>query len=67
MSPARRIRQLETCLSDVLRWCSNREIELNSQGADNNDNENYRELRRLHNRVRRTYDPRRSSPGAPRA
>ena len=50
----RRIKQLETCLRDVLRWSSDEEIELNGRGADNPDNSQYVALRRLDRRIRRT-------------
>jgi len=55
----RRIKRLENCLRDVLRWCSNREIELNAQGADRPDCEEYCELMRLRRRVWRTLPPNR--------
>ena len=50
----RRVRQLENCLLDVKRWTFHRLTDLNGQGADNEDNENFRELWKLRNRVART-------------
>jgi hypothetical protein len=57
MNERHRIAQLEKCLRDVLRWCSNREIELKARGRDNCDNEEYCELARLIRRVHRTLPP----------
>jgi hypothetical protein len=54
----RRVKQLENCLRDVQRWISEQDIEFNSRGADNDDNENYRALCALNNRIRRTLKPR---------
>lgn len=54
----RRVAQLEDCLRDVQRWISDRDIEFNSHGADNDDNEDYKELMRLSNRIARTLKPR---------
>ena len=50
----RRIRQLEKCLAWVRRWCFGQLVDLNGRGADNDDNVNYREVRRLQNRLNRT-------------
>jgi hypothetical protein len=50
----RRIKRLETCLRDVLRWISDEGIELNGRGADNDDNAQYVALCRLNRRIRRT-------------
>jgi hypothetical protein len=37
----RRVKRLENCLRDVLRWISDEEIELNGRAADNDDNAQY--------------------------
>jgi hypothetical protein len=52
-----RIKQLERCLQDVLRWTNAREIEFNDAGADKPDNTDYRALMRLRRRVCRTVQP----------
>ncbi len=55
----RKIRRLEDCLRDVLRWCSDQEIELNAAGADNDECAAYQAMKRLRRRVWRTLPPNR--------
>ena len=50
----RRIARLENCLLAVLDWAAERDVELTSHGADNDDCDEYRDLMRLRQRVRRT-------------
>ena len=47
----RRVKQLESCLRDVLRWIFDEDIELNARGADNKDNSQYVALCRLNRRI----------------